>query len=142
MHLGDDGRRPLDAPAHGLEAQLQLGGGQLGAGLFESGIDTVVKDVVVFEEAVTQRSAQGGGHLEQTAVAHPGRGVEQLLALLLGQALLRRAAFVTVGVLVVAAPLDEALLEGLGDGSEVGKSCFAELFLQRGAQVFIARRKA
>jgi hypothetical protein len=76
---------------------------------------------VVFEEAVTQRSAQGGSHLDQAAVALPGRGVEQLLALLLGQALLRRADFIIVGVLVVTAPFDEALLEGLGDGSEVGE---------------------
>jgi len=121
VHLGDDRRRGLDAPAHGLEDQLQLGGRQLGAGLLQSGIDTVAEDVVVFEEAVAQRRTQGGGRLDQAAVALPGRGVEQLLAPLLGQAFLRRAAFVIVGVLVVAAPFGQALFEGLGDGSEVGE---------------------
>ncbi|WDT81349.1 MAG: hypothetical protein MPW14_06280 [Candidatus Manganitrophus sp.] len=89
VHLGDDRRRRLDAPAHGLQDQLQLGGGQLGALLLQGAVDEVAEDVVVLEQCVAERHTQGGGHLDEAAVTLPGLGVEQLLALLLRQALLR-----------------------------------------------------
>ena len=61
------------------------------------------------------------GDLDQAAVAFPGPRVEQLLALLLGQALLRADVLVVVAFVLVVAPVGQALLEGLGDGSEVGE---------------------
>jgi hypothetical protein len=142
VHLGDDRGRGLDAPAHGLEDQLQLGRGQLGAGLLQRGVDAVAEEVVVFEEAVAQRFAQDRGHLDQAAVALPGRGVEQLLALLLGQALLRRAALVIVGLFVVATPVGQALLQRGRDGAEVVEEVVAEFVIQHGAQVFVTRGEA
>ena len=89
VDLGDDRRRGLDAPAHGFEDQLQFGGGELDVGFFERGVDAVTEDVVVLEQIVAERLAERRGDFDQAAVALPGLGVEQLLFLLLGQALLR-----------------------------------------------------
>ena len=142
VHLGDDGRRGLDAPAHGLEDLLQVGGGELDVGLLERGVHAVAEDVVVLEERVAQRRAQLRGDFDQAAVALPGLGVEQLLLLLLGQALLRAAALFVVAFVLVAAPLGQALLQRGGDLGEVGEEVVAELLVERRANVFVARGEA
>jgi hypothetical protein len=75
---------------------------ELDAGLLERGVHAVAEEVVVLEQRIAQRRAQLGGDLDQAAVALPGLGVEQLLALLLGQALLGAAALFVVALVVVA----------------------------------------
>ena len=118
MHLGDDGRRGLDAPAHGLEDLLQVGGGELDAGLLERLVHAVAEEVVVLEERVAQRCAKRRGDFDQAAVALPGLGVEQLLALLLGQALLA-AALLVVALVLVVAPVGQARFQRGEDLGEV-----------------------
>ncbi len=142
VHLGDDGRRGLDAPAHGLEDLLQVGSGELDVGLLERGVDAVAEDVVVLEERVAQRLAQLRGDFDKAAVALPGLGVEQLLFLLLGQALLGAASLFVVAFVLVAAPVGQALLQRGGDLGEIGEELVAELLVERGAQVFVAGGEA
>ena len=52
VHLGDDGRGGFDAPTHGSENLLEVGGGEFDACLLERGIHAVAEDVVVLEERV------------------------------------------------------------------------------------------
>ena len=70
VHLGDDGRRGLDAPAHGLEDLLQVGGGELDAGLLERGVHAVAEDVVVLEE---RRRPAPSRSLVATSTRRPSR---------------------------------------------------------------------
>ena len=63
--------------------------------------------------------AQRRGRFDKAAVALPGLGIEQLLFLLLGQALLRAAALFVVAFVLVAAPVGKALLQRGGDLGEL-----------------------
>ena len=111
VHLGDDGWRGLDAPAYGLEDLLQVSGGELAAGLLERGVHAVAEAVVILEQRVAERRAQLRGDLDKAAVALPGLGVEQLLALLFGQALHGAAAVFIVALVFVVAPVGQALFQ-------------------------------
>jgi hypothetical protein len=98
----------------------------------------VAENVVVLEERVAQCSTQLRTDVDKAAVALPSSGVEQLLFLLLGQTLLRAAALFVFSVLLVAAPVGEALLQRRRNLGELREEIVAELFAERGAQVFIA----
>ena len=142
VDLGDDGRGGLDAPAHGVEDLLEVGGGELDVDLLERGVHAVAEDVVVLEQVVAECLAQLRGGFDEAAVALPGLGIEQLLFLLLGQALLGAAALLVVAFVLVAAPVGQALLQRGGDLGEVREELVAELVVERGAQVLVAGGEA
>jgi len=97
---------------------------------------------VVVEDRVAQGGPQLRGDLDQAAVALPGPGVEQLLALLLGQAPLGAAALLVVALVLVVAPFGEALLQRGRDLGELREEVVAELVVEPGAQIFVTRGEA
>ncbi len=132
VDLGDDGGRGLVAPAHGLEEPLAVGGRELDPRRPEYGRHPVTEDVVVREEPVPQLATQPGGGLDQAAVAGPGLGVEQPLALVFGQALL----------LALVRPVRQVRRHGAGHSVEIPEQVVAELLVERGAQVLVAGGEA
>jgi hypothetical protein len=129
-------------PAHSFEDLLQFGGGELDVRLIERSVHPVAEDVVILEEPVTQRLAELRGDFDKATVALPGLGIEQLLFLLIGQALARAAALFVFSALLVATPVGEAFLQRGGDLTELREEVVAELLVERSAQVFVTGSEA
>ena len=141
VDLGDDRRRRLDPPADGPEEELQSAAGSL-MSAFLSAASTRSRKKLWSSKSVSPSASRSRGDLDKAAVALPGSGVEQFLFLLLGQALLRAAVLFVFSLLLVAAPVGQALFQGLGDTGEVCEEGVAELVVERGAQIFVAGGEA
>ena len=105
-------------------------------------VHAVAENVVVLKELVAELRAQLRGGFDELAVAFPGLGVEQFLLLFLGQTLLRAPLLFFVFLFVVAAPVGQAFFQRGGDLGEFVKEVVAELFVELGAQFFVAGSEA
>ena len=81
VHLRDDGRRGLHAPAHCLEDLLQVGERELDADHLERRVYLPTEQIVIFKHRVSDHFAQLGGHSYQVSITAPGLRVEQLFLL-------------------------------------------------------------
>ena len=142
VHLGDDRRRGLDAPAHGPEDLLQFGGGELDVELLERGVHAVAEDVVVLEELVAECLRAASWRLRRAGRRAPRSWRRAASSSSSREALLRAAALFLVVLVLVAAPFGQALLQRGGDLGEVGEELVAELFVERGADVLVAGGEA
>jgi len=139
--LGDDGRRGLHAPTHGLKDLLQVGSGEFDFQFAERGVHAVAEDVVVRKQRVPQRGAQLGGNFDEAAVALPGDWVPEFALLLFWQAFCGR--FVgRLGRVRLVGPVGQKLLDLAGDGAEARKQLVAQLLVERGADVLVAGGEA
>jgi hypothetical protein len=96
----------------------------------------------LLEEPIAQGSTQRCRHLDETSVALPGFGVEQLLAPFLGQALLGAVAFIAfiaIALVITAAPFGQALFQPRCNLVEVLDEGISVFVVQRRAQLFVAR---